>query len=331
VTSNPAGIDCGVDCTETYNASTVVTLTATADTGSTFTGWTGDPDCADGQVSMDSDITCTARLFIPVTLTITKSGDGSGVVTSLPAGIDCGVDCDQIYDKGTSVTLKTQPAADSVFARWTGAADCSDGMVTLNTDLTCTAVFKKLKTVSYRSQGNYDGWVLEKTEASNVGGSMNASATTFYLGDDAQDRQYRVILSFNTGGLPDNAVITQAAIKVRKQGLTGTDPFKTHSSLKVDVRKIKFGTSPALQGPDFQAKSNKDLIGTFGKTPVSNWYSASLSKTAFPFINLGGVTQFRLRFAKDDNDDHGVDCMKFFSGNGAAASRPVLLLTYYVP
>jgi Divergent InlB B-repeat domain len=41
VTSNPAGISCGGDCTEQYNQGQAVTLTQTAMVGSTFTGWTG--------------------------------------------------------------------------------------------------------------------------------------------------------------------------------------------------------------------------------------------------------------------------------------------------
>jgi hypothetical protein len=41
VTSNPAGINCGSNCSETYNYNTSVTLNATAATGSTFTGWSG--------------------------------------------------------------------------------------------------------------------------------------------------------------------------------------------------------------------------------------------------------------------------------------------------
>jgi len=40
VTSVPAGISCGTDCTEAYAPNTMVTLTAAADNGSTFTGWT---------------------------------------------------------------------------------------------------------------------------------------------------------------------------------------------------------------------------------------------------------------------------------------------------
>ncbi|HLC15311.1 MAG TPA: hypothetical protein VJL89_03685 [Thermodesulfovibrionia bacterium] len=41
VTSNPAGISCGTDCTEAYNSATVVTLTATPLAGSVFAGWSG--------------------------------------------------------------------------------------------------------------------------------------------------------------------------------------------------------------------------------------------------------------------------------------------------
>jgi len=41
VLSNPAGIDCEGDCSETYDHGTVVTLTATTNLDSVFTGWSG--------------------------------------------------------------------------------------------------------------------------------------------------------------------------------------------------------------------------------------------------------------------------------------------------
>src|SRR4051812_27009912 len=40
VTSDPSGIDCGTDCTATFNGS--VTLTATSAQGSSFAGWGGE-------------------------------------------------------------------------------------------------------------------------------------------------------------------------------------------------------------------------------------------------------------------------------------------------
>jgi hypothetical protein len=60
VTSNPGGINCGTDCSANFAVATNVTLTATATNGSTFNGWSGDAECANGQVNMNTAINCTA-------------------------------------------------------------------------------------------------------------------------------------------------------------------------------------------------------------------------------------------------------------------------------
>jgi hypothetical protein len=187
-------------------------------------------------------------------------------------------------------------------------------------------------TKSYRSTGSQDGWVLESSETSSTGGTMNATATTFVLGDNAQDKQYRAILSFGTSGLPDDAVITKVTLKIKKQGLVGTDPFTTHNNILVDIRKGAFGGSNALQLADFQAAASKNAAGSIKNTPSSGWYSLTFNSSAFTYINLTGVTQFRLRFALDDNNDHGADYLKFFSGNYSNVSlRPLLVIEYYLP
>jgi hypothetical protein len=49
------------------------------------------------------------------------------------------------------------------------------------------------------------------------------------------------------------------------------------------------------------------------------------------YINTSGVMQFRLCFAKDDNNDKGADYLKIFSGNAGAANRPQLIIEYHVP
>jgi hypothetical protein len=177
-----------------------------------------------------------------------------------------------------------------------------------------------------------DGFVLESLETSNVGGSINASSTTFFLGDDAADRQYRSILSFNTSGLPDNAVIISATLKIKGAGVVGTNPFTTHGSIMGDVRIGVFGTSASLQAADFQALSSRDNAFSIANNPVSGWYSGKSAVNALGFINRTGRTQIRLRFQLDDNDDRAADYMKFYSSNySTVASRPLLIIVYYIP
>jgi len=144
VSSTPPGINCGADCDEVYNKDQVVVLTPIPNAGSTFGGWTGDPDCTNGVITMDSNITCTARFnnLNELTLNITKIGTGTGMVQSVPIGIDCGTDCQEVYDMDTVVGLTAVPGADNFFTGWMGDADCMDGLVTMSANRTCTAVFE---------------------------------------------------------------------------------------------------------------------------------------------------------------------------------------------
>ncbi|MEK7461451.1 MAG: hypothetical protein AAB586_00030 [Patescibacteria group bacterium] len=66
------------------------------------------------------------------TLDIYKSGTGSGIVTSQPAGINCGSVCAANFPNNTTVTLTAIPATDSTFIKWFGGA-CSN-----QTSPTCT-------------------------------------------------------------------------------------------------------------------------------------------------------------------------------------------------
>ncbi|MDD5559066.1 choice-of-anchor tandem repeat GloVer-containing protein [Candidatus Methylomirabilis sp.] len=178
VTSSPAGISCGTDCSEAYTSGTLVTLTATPATGSTFTGWSG--DCpSSGQVTMDANEVCTATFTltpIAYTLTVTKAGTGSGTVTSSPAGISCGTDCTEPYASGTSVTLTATPAAGSSFTGWSGDPDCSDGSVTMTAAKSCTATFTLLpSTLTVTKAGTGSGTVTSSPSGIDCGPTCAAS------------------------------------------------------------------------------------------------------------------------------------------------------------
>jgi uncharacterized repeat protein (TIGR01451 family) len=143
VTSAPAGIDCGGDCSETYNIHAEITLTPTPDPDSNFAGWSGAPDCTNGHVTINKDKTCTATFILKrFKLDVTKAGNGGGTVTSAPPGIDCGGDCSEMYNINTVVTLTPVLGRNSKFAGWTGDPDCKGGTVTMDMDKKCTAVFE---------------------------------------------------------------------------------------------------------------------------------------------------------------------------------------------
>lgn len=186
------------------------------------------------------------------------------------------------------------------------------------------------QTKSFHSQGSLDGQILESSEFSGKGGSLEVSGTTFRLGDASANRQYRTTLSFNMSGIPDEALISSAILKIKKQSLVGTDPFTTHIPLKVELNKPFFGNDIGLEVVDFQAIPDMTGIGVFNPTPSSGWYSARLQSKAYPSLIADGSVQFRLSFQLDDDNDGENDYMKFYSGE-AALDSPVLVIQYYLP
>ena len=74
VTSDPSGIDCGSDCSESYDIATQVTLHAAADTGSVFTGWSGEGCSGTGDciVSIDGALSVTAEFQVQTLITLSS-------------------------------------------------------------------------------------------------------------------------------------------------------------------------------------------------------------------------------------------------------------------
>ncbi|QNL18864.1 hypothetical protein HXX25_05595 [Hyphobacterium sp. CCMP332] len=83
VSSAPAGIDCGTECSQDYTLGTSVTLTAAADTGSTFAGWTAGP-CI-GTTTATCAVTMNADTSVSARFTLDNPPAGRIVAATLPA------------------------------------------------------------------------------------------------------------------------------------------------------------------------------------------------------------------------------------------------------
>lgn len=138
VISAPTGIDCGVDCDESYPPNIRVTLTASADDGYQFTGWSG--ACTNKtntcRLNMTTVKNVTANVKPLFNLSVTKTGIGSGSVKSQPTGINCGTDCTENFLENTKVTLIAKADKGKKFVAWSGG--CSGKKTTCQTTLSET-------------------------------------------------------------------------------------------------------------------------------------------------------------------------------------------------
>jgi hypothetical protein len=189
--------------------------------------------------------------------------------------------------------------------------------------------------VRFYSEAARDGWILESSETSGAGGTLDAGSTTLRLGDDASKKQYRGILSFNTSSLPDTAVVAQARLELTRNSIVGSgNPFNIFQGMFVDMRKGYYSSAAALQTGDFNATAHKPALGPFKPTPSGALYTIYLPPTASPYVNKlstnGGLTQVRLRFKLDDDNNTAANFISFYSGE-SASYRPSLFITYYMP
>ena len=122
-----------------YLPGTAMVMTATPNSVSNFTGWSG-AGCSGTSTcrfTVTAATTVTANFNRP-TLTVVVAG--TGTVTSDVGGINCGATCSAVLNKGTVVTVTANGTG---FTGWSGGGCSGTGTcrVTLTTDTTVTASF----------------------------------------------------------------------------------------------------------------------------------------------------------------------------------------------
>jgi hypothetical protein len=174
VTSSDGAINCGSTCSADYDSGTSVTLTAVANSGYTFTGWsvggcTGTGTCI---VSMTAATSVTANYgTTQYNLTVAKSGTGTGTVTGSDGFINCGSTCSVNYESGKAVALTALANSGSVFSGWSGGGCSGTG--------TCTATMTAAKSVTATFISVYN---LTVTKSVTGAGTVTSSDGTINCG-----------------------------------------------------------------------------------------------------------------------------------------------------
>lgn len=179
VTSNPSGIDCGSTCSADYEPETSVTLTASANDGYTFTGWSGGGCSGTGNctLTMNEAKSVTANYAVTIyNLAVTKSGSGTGTVTGSDDLINCGSTCSVNYETGKSVVLTASATGGFIFSGWSGActgtAPCTVAMTSAKT---VTATFITVYNLAVTKSVSAAGTVTSSEGLISCGSACSAT------------------------------------------------------------------------------------------------------------------------------------------------------------
>jgi hypothetical protein len=182
VTSSPAGISCGADCTESLPHGTSITLSASAGSGSNFTGWSGGGCSGVGTcaVTMTGATTVNANFNVNI-YTVTISRSGSGTVTSSPAGINCGATCTGSFAHGTSVSLTATSGTGHTWGGWGG----SGPSVGCNGPPSCTFTIAGSQSISATFVPN--SYALSVSKTGTGTGTITSSPAGISCGTDCSE------------------------------------------------------------------------------------------------------------------------------------------------
>ena len=214
VTSSPAGIDCGATCTAAFTTGVVVSLTATAEVGSSFTGWDGEGCSGTGlcQVTMDQARSVTATFTsVPSSLSVNRS--------SLYFGATSG---GAIKTSGQAVTVDF---AGGAAVAWTATPNNSFIQVTSGSGTGAGAFTVSITSGSYSAPSTLNGSVT--VSAPGASNSPQTVAVTFKV--------------YTAGSVPFGVVDTPAD---NLQGVIGSLGVTGWALDDIEVTKVDIWRDP---------------------------------------------------------------------------------------
>jgi len=261
VSSNPNELTCGSGCSAFSNHISTgksLTLSATADAGSTFASFTvNGATCANPCSFTVSGTTSVVATFnVPsATLSVSKAGGGGGTVVSSPAGISCGASCSATYSNGPTVTLTATPDGTSNFGSFSSNCTPVTGTPTqctilMSTNATVTATFvPKTFPLTVSKAGSGAGTVTSSPAGISCGATCsnvpftNGSTVTLTAAPDANSN----FGSFSSNCTPVTGTPTQCTIRM-SAAATVTVTFSA-KTFPLTVSKAGSGTGTVASSP----------------------------------------------------------------------------------
>jgi hypothetical protein len=258
VTSAPSGINCSAtsnQCAAGFASGTSVTLSALPGAFASFTGWSGGGCSGTGScVVTVNQAQGVAASFAQVnfTLSVTESGDGTGLVTSSPLGIVCSSivnQCGASYAGGSTVTLNASAGTGSSFTGWHGGG-CSGTescAVTMSQAQSVTARFEQIPsfTLSVALSGGGTGTVSSNPSGIFCGTACSASfATGTKIALTATPAAGSTFAGWSGGGCSGTGgcTVTLSAAKAVSATFTGTGTSLLAAVLP-DARSVEVGAT----------------------------------------------------------------------------------------
>ncbi len=176
--------------------------------------------------------------------------------------------------------------------------------------LVCLCQIGRAGTLVFPADTAFGGYVKESAEDSNVGDTNNVvPGNVLWVGDTAYRKQVKGFASFDTSILPDDVVVTNAILRLRRLQVKGVNPFVSIGGAYVDINLSGgFGGDLALAGGDFEARADGAEIAAMSRpTEDGDWSEGIFDELGCRGINLDGYTQLRIYHISDDNDDGEAD------------------------
>ncbi|UAY51507.1 InlB B-repeat-containing protein [Ferruginibacter albus] len=304
VTPSGAGSVANSPTGSSFDSATMVTLTATVNSGYQFIGWSGGASgtSTSTTVTMNSNKAVTANFrAIPkynVTTTVAPSGGGTVAVT--PSATT--------YDSGTVITVKATPASGYSFTNWNGDASgtVTSVSVTVNSNKNITANFQVVQVTAYTlttsSNPAVGGTISKNPNAAsyNSGTSVALTVTpasgymfTGWSGDaSGTSTSVNVIMTANKTVTANFRAIPKYTITTSVLPAGGGTVSLSPSAATYDSGTVVTATAIPASGYSFVNWSG-DASGTAAATTITANGNKNITAN-FQVVQSGGSSTIRI-------------------------------------